>query len=128
MTDREFRENTIDRLARVETQGQANNNRLVNVEKQCQLNTAEIQVVKADVQEVKADVQGVITDVQGVKTDVQGVKADVQKVLAILEEREKREAQEREERHQQENRRLTKTAIIASVLTAVLYTIVRLFI
>ena len=107
MTDREFRENTIDRLARVETQGQANNNRLVNVEKQCQLNTAEIQVIKADVQEVKTDVQ---------------------KVLTILEEREKREAQEREERHQQENRRLTKTAIIASVLTAVLYTIVRLFI
>ena len=98
MTDREFRENTIDQLARVETQGQANSNRLVNVEKQFQLNTAEIQVVKAD----------------------------VQKVLTILEEREKREAQEREERHQQENRRLTKTAIIASVLTAVLYTLVRL--
>lgn len=105
MTDREFRENTIDRLARVETQGHATSNRLVNVEKQCQLNSEELQVVKADVQKVKTDVQ---------------------KVLTILEEREKRDAQEREERHQRENRRLTKTAIIASVLTAVLYTLVRL--
>jgi len=123
MNDQEFREDTKERLVRVETQvsearREIAQNRLGIDENRLGIaeNRREIQAVKTEVsREVQAAKTEVSREVQEVKTEVsrevQAVKADVRVILSKLEAREKRE-----------NRKLTIVGIIfaatASLLSA----------